>query len=108
MKSENLNELGRIKILQPPVVSTLYGKIVGIKRKIDNKDLSPVIQYLGVPYAKPPVGEMRWKKPEIPRPWRGKQYDYFLACSCSSSLKLKAKLGSIESLNLLLTAKTLS
>ena len=27
--------------------------------------------YAGVPYAQPPVGELRWKEPQEPEPWEG-------------------------------------
>lgn len=41
-------------------VSTTSGHVLG---KIDPK-LPNVRQFLGVPYAQPPVGELRWKAPE--------------------------------------------
>lgn len=28
-------------------------------------------QFLGVPYAKPPLGDLRWRAPELPEPWQG-------------------------------------
>lgn len=45
----------------PPVISTTSGKING---NVD-PDLPNVHQYLGIPYALPPVGERRWAAPEL-------------------------------------------
>ncbi|XP_026710866.1 neuroligin-1 isoform X2 [Athene cunicularia] len=52
-----------------PVVTTNFGKIRGIKKELNNEILGPVIQFLGVPYAAPPIGERRFQPPEPPSPW---------------------------------------
>jgi len=46
---------------QPPVVSTSSGHVHG---KIDPA-LPNVAQYLGIPFATPPVGAMRWMAPQL-------------------------------------------
>lgn len=46
------------------IVETKYGKIEGV-------DKGSYIEYRGVPYAKPPVGELRWREPQEPEPWEG-------------------------------------
>ena len=46
------------------IVSTQDGKLQG-------KHAEGVDQFLGVPYAAPPVGALRWQAPEPVRPWQG-------------------------------------
>ncbi|MCM8711587.1 carboxylesterase family protein [Clostridium sp. SYSU_GA19001] len=52
---------------------TQYGTVEGL---LDNT--TNTLQWLGVPYAKPPVGELRWKAPQNPEKWNNtletKQY----------------------------------
>ncbi|XP_076879515.1 neuroligin-1 isoform X4 [Brachyhypopomus gauderio] len=52
-----------------PVVTTVYGKLRGFKKELNNEILGPVIQFLGVPYAAPPTGERRFQPPEPPVSW---------------------------------------
>lgn len=32
---------------------------------------STVVKFLGIPYAKPPIGDLRWAPPQKPSPWEG-------------------------------------
>ena len=45
-------------------ITTRYGSIEGLERK-------GYALFLGVPYAKPPVGALRWHRPLPPEPWEG-------------------------------------
>src|SRR5271157_5678714 len=47
-------------------VKTEQGKVTG---KTINE--GKVKAFLGLPYAAPPVGDMRWKAPEPPAKWKG-------------------------------------
>ena len=46
------------------IVNTSYGRLKGSQEK-------DYIAFLGIPYAKPPVGELRWKEPQPCEPWEG-------------------------------------
>lgn len=54
-----------------PTVNTQYGKLRGVRVPLPSEILGPVDQYLGVPYAAPPVGEKRFLPPEPPLSWSG-------------------------------------
>jgi para-nitrobenzyl esterase len=45
-----------------PIVQTNHGPVAG-------STTGPVHVFRGIPYARPPVGELRWRPPEEPRPW---------------------------------------
>ncbi|XP_049623167.1 neuroligin-3 isoform X1 [Suncus etruscus] len=54
-----------------PTVNTHFGKLRGARVPLPSEMLGPVDQYLGVPYAAPPIGEKRFLPPEPPPSWSG-------------------------------------
>ncbi|XP_076205237.1 fatty acyl-CoA hydrolase precursor, medium chain isoform X1 [Aptenodytes patagonicus] len=57
------------KVEQPEVV-TKYGRVQGHQFKVDAAERS-VNVFLGLPFAKPPVGPLRFSEPQPPEPWKG-------------------------------------
>ncbi len=49
---------------EPPVVSTAYGRVSGVRQGDSHA-------YLGLPFAKPPVGDLRWRAPAKADSWTG-------------------------------------
>jgi para-nitrobenzyl esterase len=47
-----------------PVVATTGGLVRGVATATDNR-------FLGIPYAAPPVGALRWQPPKAAAPWAG-------------------------------------
>lgn len=63
-----------------PVLTTESGLIRGVETATDG-----VIVYKGIPYAAPPVGDLRWREPQPPQPWTGvKSADTFGAAAVQS------------------------
>ncbi|KAK6038587.1 Carboxylesterase [Cooperia oncophora] len=48
------------------VVKTKFGSVVGRRFVFDKKEVDA---FQGVPFAKPPVGDLRFQKPQWPDPW---------------------------------------
>lgn len=59
------------KKLLPRVVTTKYGSLKGYLTTLPNKQWRPVEIYLGVPYASPPIGSLRFMPPVTPAQWTG-------------------------------------
>ncbi|XP_026644988.1 carboxylesterase 1D-like isoform X3 [Microtus ochrogaster] len=52
----------------PPVVNTVHGKVLG--KYVSLKGFAqPVAVFLGVPFAKPPLGSLRFAPPQPAEPW---------------------------------------
>ena len=47
---------------QSPQVQTEYGTVTG-------NQIDEVYEFLGIPFASPPTGELRWRPPVPPQPW---------------------------------------
>ena len=59
-------------VTDAPVISVTGGLIRGKRVTVNNPHLKSVDQYLGVPYAKPPIGNLRFRPPHPHVPsWNG-------------------------------------
>ncbi|MBR3312072.1 MAG: carboxylesterase family protein [Solobacterium sp.] len=64
-----------------PEYTDIYHTEKGDVRGVYNKDHTVEI-FTGIPYAKPPVGDLRWRKPQDPEIWTGvKDCDHFAPMS---------------------------
>ncbi|MDM7999805.1 MAG: carboxylesterase family protein [Dehalococcoidia bacterium] len=75
-------------------VQTLYGKIEG-KKSGDGS-----VFWKGIPYAKAPVGELRWKAPRDPDPWKETLKAYGFGSECTQCDYLGGMKGSEDCLYL--------
>ncbi|KAG8174305.1 hypothetical protein JTE90_006174 [Oedothorax gibbosus] len=67
-------------------LDTPVGKVRGNSLLLtdgDRETTSPLYVFLGIPYAKPPVGELRFKPTEQPEPWEGTYDALVMPPACS-------------------------
>ncbi len=48
------------------IVETSYGKLRGGEE-------NGISSFRGIPFARPPVGDLRWRPPQLPEPWSGER-----------------------------------
>lgn len=63
-------------------VTTTYGTLLGTTSPFNNN----VRTFLGIPYAAPPVGDLRWASPVTPAPWTGVRNATAFANACMQNL----------------------
>jgi para-nitrobenzyl esterase len=71
-----LTQAGAAISATPPVVQTRQGAVSGLLT-------NSVRAYLGIPYAAPPVGELRWQAPQPPAAWSGTRDGTVFAQRCA-------------------------
>ena len=59
------------------VIRTRYGSVQGVIRRFPsiNKTIKAVNRFLGIPYAAPPIGELRFKPPQPVSAWKPATYN---------------------------------
>jgi para-nitrobenzyl esterase len=62
---------------ETPVVETHSGQVSGVFTSG-----SPVISFKGIPFATPPVGQLRWRAPRPVAPWKGTLKADHFGASC--------------------------
>lgn len=68
----------------PTQRATAFGTVVGT----DDSTASGTYSWKGVPYAKAPVGDLRWRPPADPDPWTGARATQAFANACVQSGRL--------------------
>ena len=66
-----IQSVGGQSALNARIVKTKQGTVKGVLVVPSNRELQPVEAFLGVPYASPPVGALRFMPPVSPLPWNG-------------------------------------
>lgn len=73
------------------IAATKYGRVQGIASAIPKYTV-----FKGIPYAKPPVGELRWHVPVEPDRWAGVRVCDAFAPACTQTLQEKGSFYDIE------------
>ena len=75
-------------VQSPPIIRTSTGDVIGFTRKVKlhGGEKVTVNTFLGVPYAKPPTGPLRFRPPVPVTPWNGTRAANILPNSCWQSI----------------------
>ncbi|XP_067854285.1 fatty acyl-CoA hydrolase precursor, medium chain-like [Heptranchias perlo] len=71
----------------PPIIVTKYGQLEGKQVSVKGSP-KPVYNYLAVPFAKPPIGSLRFTAPQAAEAWTGTRKATNYAPGCLQDAKL--------------------
>ncbi|XP_048648120.1 liver carboxylesterase 1-like isoform X2 [Marmota marmota marmota] len=71
----------------PPVVDTVHGKVLGRYVSLEGS-AQPVAVFLGIPFAKPPLGPLRFAPPQPAEPWRSVKNTTSYPPMCSQDVEM--------------------
>uniref|UniRef100_A0A914CFM5 Carboxylic ester hydrolase n=1 Tax=Acrobeloides nanus TaxID=290746 RepID=A0A914CFM5_9BILA len=80
-----------------PVVETNYGKLQGFTIDLENNEKADI--FLNIPFAKPPVGELRFEKPQPPEPWTAIREAKSYGPACVPHVWSKGAFGKTNDIN---------
>ncbi|XP_049999397.1 acylcarnitine hydrolase-like [Alexandromys fortis] len=78
-----------------PIRSTHTGQVRGSLIRVSDTKVG-VHTFLGIPFAKPPVGPLRFAPPEAPEPWSGVRDGTSHSAICLQSLEMMNSLGQMD------------
>ena len=81
-----LPSLKRSKTENVPIISSASGKISGTM--LTSTQGRNIFAYRSIPYAQPPIGDLRFKKPKAVEPWNGVLEAHYMTPACGT-MKVK-------------------
>ncbi|GMT05986.1 hypothetical protein PENTCL1PPCAC_28160, partial [Pristionchus entomophagus] len=63
-----------------PVITTSYGSLQSYSFTAEDRTKAQIFKR--IPFASPPIGDLRWKKPQPPQPWNGTRDSTFFGPAC--------------------------
>ncbi|KAM7332495.1 hypothetical protein ACRRTK_009203 [Alexandromys fortis] len=78
-----------------PIRNTHTGQVRGSLIQVSDTKVG-VHTFLGIPFAKPPVGPLRFAPPEAPEPWSGVRDGTSHSAICLQSLEMMNSLGQMD------------
>jgi para-nitrobenzyl esterase len=71
---------GTRQVNEDLVVNTTSGKVRGIIRNGGGAE------FLGIPFAQPPIGDLRWRDPQPVKPWKGVRDSSSFGAPCAQAI----------------------